>query len=102
MFVCFFIRRNVVLTIPSVKLPKSFIAINLSEISPQLFGPIRKDSSSSVFEMDGNDGAVTGPPFEPETRERAAVEIGEEAPEQKADDNDEIFSVDTSENGLEI
>jgi hypothetical protein len=31
-----------------VKLPKSFIAINISEISPQLFGPIRKSSSASL------------------------------------------------------
>jgi hypothetical protein len=29
-------------------LPKSFIAINLSEISPQLFGPVRKGSTVSV------------------------------------------------------
>jgi len=32
----------------SVNLPKSFIAINLSEISPQLFGPIRKGSIASM------------------------------------------------------
>jgi len=34
----------------TVKLPKSFIAINVSEISPQLFGPIRKLSIASIEE----------------------------------------------------
>jgi hypothetical protein len=31
-----------------VKLPKSFIAINLSEISPSIFGPVRKPSVAGM------------------------------------------------------
>jgi hypothetical protein len=34
----------------SVKLPKSFVAINLSEISPHVFGPVRKPSVGDAGE----------------------------------------------------
>jgi hypothetical protein len=39
---------NILTNENSVKLPKSFVAINITEVSPQLFGPIRKSSTASL------------------------------------------------------
>jgi hypothetical protein len=47
-----------------VKLPKSFIAINISEVSPQLFGPIRKSNSTSMEEPE--DMETYGQEIDPE------------------------------------
>jgi hypothetical protein len=40
----------------SVKLPKSFVAINLSEISPHVFGPVRKPSIGDTGEEKDEQG----------------------------------------------
>ena len=39
-------------SIPLCVFASGYIAINISEISPQLFGPIRKSSSASLREDD--------------------------------------------------
>ncbi|KAF2663841.1 hypothetical protein BT63DRAFT_379703 [Microthyrium microscopicum] len=56
----------------TVKLPKSFVAINLSEISPQLFGPVRKSSTASSIPAD-----------ELETPTIENTEVGEESSADK-------------------
>ena len=42
------------------KLKKSFIAINISEVSPQLFGPVRKSRSVSMDLEQPNDMGIIG------------------------------------------
>lgn len=64
------------LILPSVKLPKSFIAINLSEISPQLFGSGRKGSINSLNE---DDNAETFDPGNPTVQDDETVDPANKA-----------------------
>jgi hypothetical protein len=71
-----------------VNLPKSFIAINLSEISPQLF---RKDSAGSITSFRGDN-----------SQSRETLPGKQEDESQSKDENDDILIVDASRAGLEM
>jgi len=67
----------------TVKLPKSFVAINISEVSPQLFGPIRKSSTASLERpadlTDGQSGeAVSENAIDDEEPEEPTGKLDEE------------------------
>jgi hypothetical protein len=78
-------------------LPKSFVAINLSEISPQLFGPTRKDSTSSIFGADLENVS---------TSMREEMGLGEGADEVvdevEEDEPDGGLMIDSTGNGVEV
>jgi hypothetical protein len=96
----------------SVKLPKSFVAINLSEISPQLFGPVRKDSTSSFYaetDVIGLESEKNTPNDDLEQdlvdERNLATEVEEEfegnMPSDKENDDD-ILVMDSSGSGVEL
>jgi hypothetical protein len=83
-----------------VKLPKSFVAINLSEISPQLFGPVRKNSTGSMFGAELEEVSTS-------MREELGLEednrgVDEDGKEVETEEEKEIEMVEEPDGGLMV